>query len=108
MTTVVTMEKFEAVRQLLQLCEAKGYDPEGATFEKLWKYTANTCTSDRNDEPMWCLAWNEMYDYEDYGPQSDGDRPAILFITGRQEWHTKGELRHVCTANGRYRYYKFK
>lgn len=104
------MDKFEAVRQLVYLCEANGYDPEGATFEKLWKYTTKTCSPDRDEEPMWCMAWNEMYDYEDYGPQSDGDRPAILFITGRQEWHNKGRLSRltgpaVITEDGLHQYF---
>lgn len=91
---------FEAARKLLKLCESKGYDPEGATIERLWKNTTNTCPGDRDDDPMWCLAWYEKIDWEDFAPQSDGDRPAILFITGREEWHDHGELKKVVTAKG--------
>ena len=84
---------FEAFHQLVTLCQERGYDPEGATFDKQLKYRGmpNYPQYDTRNLP-WCFSWNEMYDYEEHGPQSRKDRPAILWLSGREEWHQQGEL----------------
>lgn len=87
-------EKFKIFRQLLDMCEARGYDPYESTFTRYHKYNGLPYFNhfDVNGNLLWCLLWEkEMYTGY-YHPQSGDNHPAILFINGREEWHTDGEL----------------
>lgn len=86
-------DKFKVFRQLLDLCEARGYDPEGASLERQIHYEG--IRGYECGEEQWCLVWNDKIDYEDWGPQSAADEtshPALLFLSGREEWYDEGEL----------------
>lgn len=87
-------EKFIVFKRLLELCEARGYNPEGANLEQVMKYRGvkDLPCFDKNGKCIWALAWKTQIDYEEFGPQSGPDHPALLFITGREEWHDKGHL----------------
>lgn len=91
---VTLTEKFTIFRELLDLCSSRGYDPEGASLDQVMRYRGlkEYRSFDKNGKCYWALVWETMVDYEDYGPASGENHPAILFKNGREEWHERGLL----------------
>ena len=99
-------EELEIFRQLLDLCESRGYNPVGASLQKTVRYRGlSKYNPSEKVDLIWALTWECMVGYKDYGPDSGDDHPAILFLSGREEWHSNGRLHRrgdaaVITSNG--------
>lgn len=89
-------DQFKAFHQLVDLCKERGYDPYGATFRKYIKYRGLPKFPQYEKGCLpWCFTWDARYLWEEHGPQSASDNkshPAILFLSGREEWHHNGKL----------------
>lgn len=90
-------QKFGLFRRLLELCEARGYDPLGASLQETMRYRGMNKyrAFDKNGKLYWALAWEQPVDWEEFGPQSGAAHPAILFLSGREEWHDGGRLHRI-------------
>lgn len=87
-------DRFLTFHTLLDMCESRGYDPDGAAFEDRLKYNGlpGYTHFGRDGKAIWCLAWNKMVDYEYAAPDTGTTHPAILFSSGREEYFKKGML----------------
>lgn len=86
-------EKFKAFKQLVELCESRGYDPEGASLEYNNKeypkdYKGRDIKDLKSRPRFWCLMWYQHIDDDEdpVEPCYDFDHPAVLFLSGREEW----------------------